>query len=101
MRACQAAVDSLEFTEWLAYFRLVDGTPTPADRRADWRHAEQMTLLANAYRNPKRRPAPFSHAEFLPAPAAPAAADADAPSDDAVRDAVRQMNAAFGGRVAG
>lgn len=91
-------MDSLEFTAWLAYFRVIDTTPTPADVRADWRHAEVMTVLANAYRNTKRRPEPFRHEEFVPRWNDAPQPDAT-PSDDEVRAAVEQLNAAFGGRM--
>ena len=38
-----------------------------AKRRDDWQHTSTMlALLANIHRNPKKKPQPFSPAEFNP-----------------------------------
>lgn len=58
----QARMSSREFSEWQAYAQV---EPIGA-LRADLRNAMLMTLIANIYRDPKKRPEPFTPAEFLP-----------------------------------
>ena len=87
---------SAEFSEWLAYFRLLDDRPSADERRADWRHAAMMTLLANAYRDRDRRPQPFTSVEFLPRWDAEPEPEL---TDEQLLAKVMVINAAMGGKV--
>jgi hypothetical protein len=60
--ACQAAVSSREFTEWLAGARL-EPFGSQAD---DQRMAQLLALVANVNRGPARRRRPDSPADFVP-----------------------------------
>jgi hypothetical protein len=60
--ACQRAVSSREFTEWLTYYRL---EPFGAETD-DHRMAQLMALIANVNRDPKRRKTPWTPDDFLP-----------------------------------
>jgi len=47
--------------QWMAYADL-----EPFDeRRADWRAASIVTMLANINRDPKKRPEPYSYSDFV------------------------------------
>jgi hypothetical protein len=58
----QEEISSLEFSEWLAYYRLEPF----GDERADLRSGIVASTVANAHRDPKRRHRPFEAREFLP-----------------------------------
>jgi hypothetical protein len=51
-----------EFVTWAAYLSIQPGS----EQRADLRNAMLMTLLANANRDRKRHPKPFTVNEFMP-----------------------------------
>lgn len=58
----QAKIDSKEFLRWMAFNRL-----EPFGQQAeDIRFARLMALIANANRDPKRKPTPFSADDFMP-----------------------------------
>jgi len=57
-------VSSRELTEWRALYRLEPfGTV-----RDDWRTGQLCSVLANLQRDPKKRPQPWTPAEFMPEP---------------------------------
>lgn len=62
MREVQAIVDSEEFSEWIAEYRL-----EPWDAEV-WMLARLTCLLANVNRDVKKHPRPFKEKDFLPAP---------------------------------
>lgn len=88
MAACQAAVSSREFTEWLAYARL---EPFGAEAD-DHRMAQLLALVANVNRDPKRRRRPWSPGDFLPQRGLRAE-----PDQDSLRPRIDAAMAAFGG----
>ncbi len=55
-------MSSAEFAEWLAYYRLEPF----GEERADARSALLAALIANLYRNPKRRREPYQISDFMP-----------------------------------
>ena len=86
MAACQAAVSSREFAEWIAYARLEPFGPE-AD---DYRLAQLLALIANVNRDPKRRRTPWTPDDFMPRRGLPA-------EPDALRSRIDAAMAAFGG----
>lgn len=58
-----ARISSRELTEWMVYFGLEGPT---GDARADWRAGMVASTIANANRDPKKRPQPFRPEEFVP-----------------------------------
>ena len=60
VRELQNRMSSQEFTEYLAYFSVEPW----AEERADLNSAMIAALLANAYRNPKAKPQPFTLQDF-------------------------------------
>lgn len=70
--------------------------PTPAERRADRRHASLMALVANVNRDPKKRPEAYTASDFLPEWNATARAE---PSDEELLSKAFAVNAALGGTV--
>jgi hypothetical protein len=86
--ACQAAVSSREFTEWLAYARL-EPFGSEAD---DHRMAQLLALIANVNRDPARRRRPWTSDDFLPQRGPRAE-----PDPDALRPRIDAAMAAFGG----
>ena len=56
-----------EIIDWLAYYSIEPF----GERRADWRMASIMALIANANRDPKKRRRPFRPDDFLPKPPKP------------------------------
>lgn len=54
-------MSSREFTEWMAYAALEPF----GEERADLRSAQIAALIANANRDPKKKPTPFKPAEFM------------------------------------
>jgi hypothetical protein len=61
VRRAQHEIDSTEFTEWMAYYRLEPW----GDAVADLRHGVLSSLIANANRDSKSRPQPFSPEDFI------------------------------------
>lgn len=70
---------------------------SPAERLATYQHADLMTLLANVYRDAKKRPQPFAPNDFLPAWAR---VDVAPLSDEELLAKVIGINAQFGGVIA-
>lgn len=62
VREAQQRVDSHEFAEWMAYDRLEPFGP----KRDDMRSAIIASILANVYRDKKRKPSPFTVEDFMP-----------------------------------
>ena len=62
MAELQARMSSREFTAWLAYDTL---DPIGA-ARGDLQAGIVASTVANAYRDPKKRPKPFAPADFMP-----------------------------------
>jgi hypothetical protein len=71
--ACQRAVSSHEFTDWVAYDRLA-----PLNR-TELLIAQLYTLMLNVYRDTKAHPRPFEVEDILTTPAARALEQASDP----------------------
>ena len=61
MKRAQAEIDSSEFSEWIAFYRLEPW----GDAVADIRHGIVASLIANAHRDGKARPTPFTPDDFI------------------------------------
>lgn len=57
-----ASISSRELTEWMAYAELEPF----GEERADFRIAQNTMVLANANRDPKKRPRPYTIEDFMP-----------------------------------
>jgi hypothetical protein len=57
----QLRMSGHEFAEWMAYYRL-----EPFEQRADYRMAVLASLLANANRDEKKKPEPYTPKDFMP-----------------------------------
>jgi len=55
-------MSSREFAEWWAYYQLDPFGP----ERADLRNAALMALIAEMFRDPKKRGKPFEPEDFMP-----------------------------------
>lgn len=58
----QERLEFSEFSEWQEFF----GHEPIGEQREDIRSASLLTLLANANRDPQKRPEPFRVEDFLP-----------------------------------
>jgi len=61
LHEAQRTIDAREFAEWMAYDSIEPGEPTRADMQA----ALIAATLANANRDPKKKPAPFEISDFM------------------------------------
>ena len=61
VRRAQAEIDSHEFAEWMAYYRLEPF----GEVIADMRHGVAVSVLANINRDPEKRPDPYEPRDFI------------------------------------
>lgn len=89
-----ASIPSRLLTEWMAYDRL-----DPVGReRDDWRAAQVSAVLAEIYRDRKKRGQAYTAADFMPEWGPPPAAEVDPEGWRAMLVLVETMNQAMGGR---
>jgi hypothetical protein len=62
VRRAQVEIDSEEFTDWIAFFRMEPW----GSEIADLRTGSVVSMIANTNRDVKKRPEPFGLLEFLP-----------------------------------
>ncbi|QTD91758.1 phage tail assembly protein T [Burkholderia anthina] len=62
VRRAQAEIDSSEFTDWIAFYRLEPWGSEIDDLRA----GSIVSMIANVNRDVKKRPEPFGLLEFIP-----------------------------------
>lgn len=61
MRQAQLEISSLEFTEWMGYYRLEPF----GEAVADMRHGVATAVLANVNRDMSQRPEPYQPQDFI------------------------------------
>ena len=86
----QARISSREFAEWQAFLRV---EPHGGERLDVWM-ASMMALLANLYRDPKKKRKPYTLRDFMPKWWKPPRTKRNWRDLKAV---VEMLNAAFGG----
>ena len=95
----QERVSSRDFAEYWAAFQL---DPWGAERE-DLRAGIVASTIANANRDPKKRPRPFTPEQFMPSLGRPAEADEDREIDEAEvaahAERIDELMAGFGGEA--
>jgi hypothetical protein len=84
----QAQLTSRDYAEWRAYFKLEPF----GDVRADARIGILSSLIANAYRDPKRKRSPYKPEDFVPR------FEQGEQTQQSQLTLVEMMNKAFGGK---
>ena len=98
MAEWQQAMSSREFAEWWAYYQLDPFGP----ERADLRNAALMALIAEMFRDPKKRGNPFTPEDFMPSfdgeERAPRNGGVERPGPEELYQRIRSWAAVAGGK---